>query len=198
MENQSSKETILLNALSLFAQRGFEAVGISEICENSNITKPTLYYFFKSKDGLLEEILKTFLNPLSEKLTEWGNYEPIPTEYEKDVYGLLTRICNGLFEYFCKNKDFALFFVGLLTMPPNSKTALVAKFFVEDFNKFFTEIFYKISSVHGNVKSKETLLGFLFCSQVMASLNLYLQGELKLTKDFSHRLVHQFMHGIYA
>ena len=198
MENQSSKETILQNALSLFAQRGFDSVGISEICESAKITKPTLYYFFKSKDGLLEEILKTFLLPLSENLTEWGKYEPLPAEYEKDVYALLTRICNGLFEYFCKNPDFALLFISVLNSPPNSKTSQIAKPFVTSFNNFFTEIFYKISAVHGNVKNKEPLLGFLFSSQIIASVNLHLQNALQLNFDFTHKLIHQFMHGIYA
>lgn len=198
MEKTTSKETILQNALTLFAEKGFDSVGIAEICESAQITKPTLYYFFKSKDGLLEEILKNFLVPLNQNLRQWGAYEPVPDEYEKDVYALLTRICNGLFEYMMQNRDFALLFVSVLIAPPDSKTAQIAQPLAGDFNEFFTEVFYKISSVHKNVKNKEMLLGWLFSTQLMAAVNLWLKGSLELNPDFSHALVHQFMHGIYA
>ncbi len=198
MEKTTSKEVILQNALSLFAQKGFDSVGIAEICESAQITKPTLYYFFKSKDGLLEEILKTFLGSLNQNLRQWGTYNPVPDEYEKDVYALLTRISNGVFESMTQNRDFALLFGSVLISPPDSKTSQIAQPLTGEFNDFFTEVFYKISSVHKNVKNKEMLLGWLFCSQLMAAVNLWLKGSLELSPDFSHALVHQFMHGIYA
>ena len=49
-----NRETILETALDLFYTRGYDAVGVQEIAERSGVTKPTLYYYFKSKYGLLE------------------------------------------------------------------------------------------------------------------------------------------------
>ena len=53
MDNRSA---ILSNALRLFAARGYDAVGIQEIVDEAGITKPTLYHYFGSKQGLLESL----------------------------------------------------------------------------------------------------------------------------------------------
>ena len=58
MEN---KENILKCALDLFYAKGYDAVGVQEIAEKAGITKPTLYYYFGSKYGLLETLLTTNL-----------------------------------------------------------------------------------------------------------------------------------------
>jgi len=52
MREQNSRETILKCALELFASKGYDAVGVSEIVAMAQVTKPTLYYFFNSKEGL--------------------------------------------------------------------------------------------------------------------------------------------------
>ena len=49
-----NRETILQCALELFYKRGYDAAGVKEIVEMAGITKPTMYYYFKSKLGLLE------------------------------------------------------------------------------------------------------------------------------------------------
>ena len=59
-----NRETILETALDLFYTRGYDAVGVQEIAERSGVTKPTLYYYFKSKYGL-RPIPVTWLNTLS-------------------------------------------------------------------------------------------------------------------------------------
>lgn len=51
-QQSPSAQKILEAALSLFAEKGFEATSIREICEAAGITRPTLYYFFESKEGL--------------------------------------------------------------------------------------------------------------------------------------------------
>jgi TetR/AcrR family transcriptional regulator len=47
-----SASRILEAALALFAEKGFDATSIREICEAAGITRPTLYYFYESKEGL--------------------------------------------------------------------------------------------------------------------------------------------------
>src|SRR5688572_16206967 len=55
----SSSERILSTALELFAVRGYDATSVREICEAAGITKPTLYHFYKSKDGVLRALVVT-------------------------------------------------------------------------------------------------------------------------------------------
>ena len=59
VQQPSSAERILSTALDLFAVKGYDATSVREICEEAAITKPTLYYFFGNKDGVLQALLKT-------------------------------------------------------------------------------------------------------------------------------------------
>src|SRR5262245_7330212 len=55
----TSAERILTRALDLFALKGYDATSVREICESAGITKPTLYHFFGSKDGVLQALVQT-------------------------------------------------------------------------------------------------------------------------------------------
>ena len=57
MKQMDNRQLIIEKALELFCARGYDAVGVQEIAEQSGITKPTLYYYFGSKQGLMETIL---------------------------------------------------------------------------------------------------------------------------------------------
>ena len=48
---------LIERALELFAARGYDAVGVQEIVEAAGMTKPTLYHWFGSKQGLLRAAL---------------------------------------------------------------------------------------------------------------------------------------------
>lgn len=43
-ETTGNKETITEIAIKLFSEIGYDAVGVQQICEKAEITKPTLYY----------------------------------------------------------------------------------------------------------------------------------------------------------
>lgn len=54
-ENENvTKKLIRDTATRLFREKSFEAVTLKEICRESGINKHTFYYYFKSKDELLE------------------------------------------------------------------------------------------------------------------------------------------------
>ena len=48
-----NRELLLNTALELFHAKGYDAVGVQEIVDRAGVTKPTLYYYFGSKLGLL-------------------------------------------------------------------------------------------------------------------------------------------------
>lgn len=54
----STKERIFSVAIDLFAQKGFDAVSLREIAEAAGIRKATLYYYFTTKDEMLENIFE--------------------------------------------------------------------------------------------------------------------------------------------
>lgn len=58
MEEKNTRTRIFNAASDLFSSRGFEKVSVREICEAANVKKPVLYYYFKDKDTLLEELVE--------------------------------------------------------------------------------------------------------------------------------------------
>jgi AcrR family transcriptional regulator len=54
-----SAERILTTALDLFAVKGYDATAVREICEAAGITKPTLYHFYGSKEGVLQALVRS-------------------------------------------------------------------------------------------------------------------------------------------
>ena len=59
IQQATSAERILSTALDLFAVKGYDATAVREICEAAGITKPTLYHFYGSKDGVLQALVRT-------------------------------------------------------------------------------------------------------------------------------------------
>lgn len=62
IENESTtKATIFRVAAKLFAEKGYNGVSMREISERSNVTKPTIYYYFGSKEGIYKALIKEAL-----------------------------------------------------------------------------------------------------------------------------------------
>lgn len=55
---ENTKDKILNVAEVLFAEKGFDGTSMGEIAKQVGINKASIYYYFESKDKLLEEILK--------------------------------------------------------------------------------------------------------------------------------------------
>jgi AcrR family transcriptional regulator len=68
MSSSSTKKRILKTASSLIAQKGYLGVSMNEIAQNANISKATLYYYFKSKEELCLNILRSTFEELGQEL----------------------------------------------------------------------------------------------------------------------------------
>jgi AcrR family transcriptional regulator len=62
-----TKEKIIKTALIHFAQKGYENTSMNEIANDLNISKPALYYHFKNKQELYNEIFKYYFEKLKFK-----------------------------------------------------------------------------------------------------------------------------------
>lgn len=65
-----NKELILKSALDLFYAKGYDAVGVQEIVDKAGISKPTLYYYFGSKLGLLQNLLEAGYQEFESRLLD--------------------------------------------------------------------------------------------------------------------------------
>jgi len=54
----NARERILETAIGMFAERGYAGTSVREIVEQAGVSKPVLYYYFQSKEGLYLAILE--------------------------------------------------------------------------------------------------------------------------------------------
>ena len=64
----NTRDKILKVSGKLLSQRGYYGVSMSDIAEEMNFTKSSLYYHFKSKDHLVEELMKGSIADLKNRL----------------------------------------------------------------------------------------------------------------------------------
>ncbi len=55
------EDRIIAAAVTLFAERGFDATAVQQIVDRAEVTKGALYHYFDSKDDLLYEIYRTLI-----------------------------------------------------------------------------------------------------------------------------------------
>jgi TetR/AcrR family transcriptional regulator len=66
---------LMAAALDQFALRGYAATSVRERCEAAGVTKPVLYYYFKSKEGLYLQLMEESSALLEILLAEFANLQ---------------------------------------------------------------------------------------------------------------------------
>lgn len=64
----TSANRILETALDLFASQGYDATSVQAICDAAHITKPTLYHFYGSKEGVYMALITSALDRVHRSL----------------------------------------------------------------------------------------------------------------------------------
>lgn len=57
-EGSGTKSAILQAARSLFAEKGYDGVSVSDISDAAGVNKALVFYYFGTKDNILKEVLK--------------------------------------------------------------------------------------------------------------------------------------------
>lgn len=74
----ANRDRIIAGAAALFAQRGFHAVGMSELCSALHLSRGAFYHYFPSKEDLLEDICRRYMAKLLEQAELAKVQEPDP------------------------------------------------------------------------------------------------------------------------
>ena len=138
------KEEILIVALHLFARDGYEAVSVSQIAGELDMTKGALYRHYKSKRDIFDSIVKRMEQQDSEQAREnevpEESIEKTPEEYQNISFDDFVEYSKSMFEYWTED-DFASSFRKMLT---------IEQFRSEEMQKLYQQ--YLVSGPAGYVK----------------------------------------------
>jgi TetR/AcrR family transcriptional regulator len=128
-----SNDRILQKALELFSERGYDATSVREICEAAGITKPTLYHFYGSKEGVYRAIVEGALERFTADLIRALSGEGSLREH-------LSRMSRAYVDAAVREPDLARFLMALIHNPPGSAPAT-------DFVGFYDGILQQLARV---------------------------------------------------
>lgn len=69
----NTKEKILLSVEELIASKGVNSFSLRDVSKIANISLGTLYYFYKTKDDLIYELMIKHMNQFEEDYLSWLN-----------------------------------------------------------------------------------------------------------------------------
>lgn len=73
------RDAILAAALDEFSSRGFEAARLDDVARRAGIAKGTIYLYFRDKETLFQELIRTMLTPLVGTIEALGAADvPLP------------------------------------------------------------------------------------------------------------------------
>ena len=116
-KGEKRKKELLNIAYDMFLTRGYENTHVDEIIEKAQIAKGTYYYYFKSKEQMLEEVIDMMIENETERASQiirmdipvpqkivWIVASMKPTEEEQPVKNALFQPKNVLMHYKVRQK----------------------------------------------------------------------------------------------
>lgn len=114
-----TKENILTTALSLFAQKGYEAVSVSMIAGVLGVTKGALYKHYKNKRDIFNSIVERMYQLDTERAKKYcvpqGTLDEMSEEYKNTEFNNIVQFALAQFDFWTTDV-FASNFRKMLTL----------------------------------------------------------------------------------
>ena len=92
------RDRIFSSALRRFSEKGYAATSLREITEDAQTTKPMIYYYFGSKEGLYSSIIREILEEMATAIIRDLPVEAPPTDQA-------LAYCRRYLDHFLQNEQ---------------------------------------------------------------------------------------------
>jgi AcrR family transcriptional regulator len=175
-------------AARLFATQGYDATSVREIVEKAGVAKPTLYYYYGSKEGLAKALISVPLSNLVDQLRQ------IVTS-EKDPVRGLEQILEAHFAFCREDPDRSRFLYALIFGPPGSESAIDSECCKEDLTKW-TEAAVRRLADAGIILRESVDACTTMCRGMIVITTIdFLYGDKPLGQDLARVLVCDLLRG---
>lgn len=184
-----TNDRILQKALELFSEKGYDATSVREICEAAGITKPTLYHFYGSKEGVYRALVDGTLQGYQQGVRETASGPGTVVERLKEI-------ARAHFLHTRDNQQLVRFLLALIHNPPSSAPAT-------DFLRYYRDVVGGVARlVEEGVAGGELAPGpteirlLVFMGAIGEALHGYLlAGHPELTPELADTLVETVLGG---
>ena len=184
----NSSARILGAALALFSEKGYDATSTREICELAGITKPTLYYFYESKEGIYRALLKDTLSEFSSIVEDALNSRP-------DLRGRLYRMTELFFERSTENPQRGRFVFSLFWSPNSPFAVEIHSMYASAVKRIADAAEEAVTAGEIRPGNLEARMLVLMGSVGEAVSNFLVVGNPKLTRELADSIVDTVLDG---
>ena len=191
-----NRQLIMNSALTLFYESGYDAVGVQQIVDSAGVSKPTLYYYFGSKQGLLEALLNEHFQHMEFRV--FGGSVEEGTRDAVQFFGDVFPGFGGFDEFLFHMLMMALFYSGRKSEGFRTVYPMIDRFY-----HLCVDVFDNASAELGNMNGRQEQFAVGFSGILMHYLMMTAGDQSDLSNlvvrdEEVYRLVHQFMYGIYS
>lgn len=187
----TTKETLIECGLRLFSKASYDCVGVQHIVDEASVTKPTLYHHFGSKLGFYEAVYDTYIQP-------WFCEMMQKMHYERDLIHNLNELALCTVSRFLSDEKLFRMLEYSLNVSSTSESHPFVESRWRPFIDQMQQLFDAAVEQHGNLKDKTVMSAWFFICSLRAGITLILNHLEEYREDLPYRIVHQFMHGIFA
>ncbi len=175
-------------AARLFAERGFDATSVREIVEAAGVAKPTLYYYFGSKEGLAQALLTVPLSNLVSAIR-------LIVATVEDPTRCLEQVIEAQYAFCRDDPDRARFIYALIFGPLGSDVAGELEPFKADLCGWTEAAVRRLAEAEIVARPRVEALSLACRGLIVVSTLDFLYRDLPLPTDLATRQVEDLLRG---
>lgn len=177
-KGQISRDRIIEAANRLVYTKGFNLTSFADVANAVGITKGNLHYHFKSKDELLDSVIRYRMGLITELLNEWDQQIPEPKSRLKRFVQMLLNEEQDIVRYGCPMGSLNVE-LGKCQLPLQHK----AREMFELYQVWLEKVFKQLDNKDSKTRSKH-----LLAMAQGAALISYVYSDAKVLKD-EHKVI---------
>ena len=170
MKDMPTKERILYAALNLFAEKGYDGVGVDLIAENAGLKGPSLYRHYKGK----EDIFNSLIDLVASHYEEGFGLKNKPGEFPESMNELIENAMGRI--QFTMHDDIVRKTRRILAMEQFRSmrmAELATSYHVENLQRMYAGIFAGLMERGMLKRDDPELLALEFVSPVSLLIHMY-------------------------
>ena len=186
----STKEIIERQAITILSEKGYDATSVREIAEASGVTKPVIYYYFKSKQNLCHHLIHSGLEGFRRQL------KAVCEEPCDDMFEQMVRAVQVHFDFCEANTAFVRFIYALNFGPDRKKIDYDFYSYGMENLRILTELM-RCASEQGLIRrGKEETAVYYLRGIINTYVMLYVDGRGGLAPDLARTIVADMINGL--
>ena len=202
IKDENTKEKILSTATKLFSQKGFDGVGVREICKEADVNVCMISYYFGGKKELYQAIIDSLITKQNDYAKNFMDYKTDLSKMSKnELIDFLHLVVDKIIDYMFTNvsKELLAFLIAeqqkqhAIVNPPTLKFVkkIIAKIFDKDEND--KDIIFKVLFLIGNIITPRVLLHF---SLEILKEEDFTREDIEIIKENAHLYIKSITKGV--